>query len=291
MTVTHVVLVDQTKSINATLMHNAALALNTQVTQHLTKHWSGINASVSSAPTLSAVPSGAWPVFLVKTLPPGEGGFHMDKHNQPYAKVIASAHDPSWTVDASHEICEMLVDPYGNRMASSQAIAIRGNDVVDAKGEFNYLVEACDPCEANNYAYEINGVAVSDFITPHFYDASVAANVSYSYTGSIKRPRQLLPGGYISYIAPDGKWQQILWVDPGQPPQYEDPSVPPATPSLRLAIHAAMGVETNDAKRLQRHKPNGLAAHIQARVDEYAARRDDAADYERRLIERYGLSP
>ena len=170
-----------------------------------------------------------------------------------------------------------------------QAIAIEGNNVVDAKGEFSYLVEACDPCEANNYAYEINGVAVSDFITPHFYDASVAANVSYSYTGSIKRPRQLLPGGYISYMVSEGKWQQILWVDPGQPPQYEDPSVPPATPSLRLAIHAAMGVEANEAKRLQRHKPHGLAAAIQARVDEYAARRDNAADYERRLIERYGL--
>lgn len=73
-------------------------------------------------------------MFLVRSLPPGEGGYHTDKHNQPYAKVIASANDDSWTVDASHEIIEMLIDPYGNRMQTSESIAISGNDVVDHLG-------------------------------------------------------------------------------------------------------------------------------------------------------------
>ena len=119
MAVTQVVLVDQTHHIDPTLLHNAALALDSQVTQDLPQFWSGITANVSSAPTLAALPSGAWPVFLVRSLPPGEGGFHMDRHNQPYAKVIASPDDDSWTVDASHEIIEMLIDPYGNRMQTS----------------------------------------------------------------------------------------------------------------------------------------------------------------------------
>ena len=142
--------------------------------------------NVTSAPSVAAVPPHAWPVFLVKSLPPGEGGFHLDQHNQPYAKVIASTEDASWTLDASHEIIEMLVDPAGNRMEPSQAIEINGDDVVDAAGVFNYLVEACDPCEANNYAYDINGIAVSDFITPHYYDASVTPGASYSFKGNIK---------------------------------------------------------------------------------------------------------
>ncbi|MGA2953716.1 MAG: hypothetical protein ABSD80_15925, partial [Caulobacteraceae bacterium] len=163
MTQTLIVLVDQTHEIDAALLHSAALALNSQVTQDLPATWAGINAAVSVAPTLAAVPHGSWPVFLVKSLPPGEGGYHMDKRNQPYAKVIASASDETWTIDVSHEIVEMLVDPYGNRTQSSQAIQISGNDVVDAPGTYSYLVEACDPCEANNYAYEIGGIAVSDF--------------------------------------------------------------------------------------------------------------------------------
>ena len=85
---------------------------------------------------------------LVKTLLPDEGGFHLDKHNQPYAKVIAGPRDAAWTIDASHETIEMLVDPWGNRVQSSRAIEVVGRDKVrDATGQFNYLVEACDPCE------------------------------------------------------------------------------------------------------------------------------------------------
>jgi hypothetical protein len=217
--VQQVVIVDQTHQIDKSLLHNAAVALNTQVTRDLTQYWSGITANVSSAPSLAAMSAGAWPVFLVKTLPPDEGGFHLDKHNQPYAKVIASPKDATWTIDASHEIIEMLVDPYGNRMQSSQAIVIAGNNVIDGNGVFHYLVEACDPCEANNFAYDISGIAVSDFITPHFYDASLTATTRYSFTGSIKRPRQVLPGGYISYVQPDHQWNQILWVDPNQAPR------------------------------------------------------------------------
>jgi hypothetical protein len=289
MTTTQVVLIDQTKSIDPVLMHHAALSLNTQVTQHLPKYWDGINASVSSAPRLAALPRGAWPVFLVKSLPPGEGGFHLDKNNQPYAKVIASPTDDTWTIDAAHEICEMLVDPFGNRMKTSQAIAIEGSDVIDAKGVFNYLVEACDPCEASNFAYEINGIAVTDFITPHFYDVAAMGGVQYSFTGSIKRPRQLLPGGYISYIAADGQWQQILWVDPNAPPQYKDPTIPPAPTSLRLAVHSAMGNEATAAKHAQRRKKDGLGTPVRERVMEYAAHRKNLASYEEHLVAHYKL--
>ncbi len=104
---------------------------------------------------------------LVKTLPPGEGGFHLDKHKQPYSKVIASPKSEAWTIAASHEVLEMLVDPYGNRLQSSVAMEIKGKKIVDGTGQYGYLVESCDPCEDDKYGYTINGVVVSDFITPH----------------------------------------------------------------------------------------------------------------------------
>jgi hypothetical protein len=289
MAVTQVVIVDRTHSIDPTLLHNAALALNSQAAQDLTQYWSGITANVSSAPTLSAVPQGAWPVFLVKSLPPGEGGFHMDKRNQPYAKVIASPDDESWTIDASHEIIEMLVDPYGNRMQSSQAIAISGNDVVDSSGTFSYLVEACDPCEANNYAYDIAGIAVSDFITPNYYDASSTPNTLYSFKGNITRPRQMLPGGYISYIQPDGSWNQILWVDPTQPPTYHNPPVADAARSWREELHRSMGAALDTAKHYQRRKPDGLPGAVAARVSAQSVHRASNGEREAYLRARYDL--
>jgi hypothetical protein len=288
MTQSQIVLVDQTHEIDPTLLHSAALALNSQVTQDLPGCWSGIDAAVSYAPSLAAVPQGSWPVFLVKSLPPGEGGYHMDKRNQPYAKVIASSADETWTIDASHEIVEMLADPYGNRTQSSQAIAISGNDVVDTSGTFSYLVEACDPCEANNYAYEIAGIAVSDFITPHFYDASVTSGVTYSFKANIQRPRQLLPGGYISYTLPDGSMQQILWVDPG-PPTYNNLGPTGAVRSLREAVHAEMGAKLDAMKHERRRDPSTLPAGLAARMAEHRARLGRGAERASLLTANYEL--
>lgn len=274
---TNVVIVDQTKEIDPALLSSAAVALNIQVTQHLPKYWSGITANVSSAPSIEALPPNAWPVFLVKSLPPGEGGFHMDKHNQPYAKVIAAPGDASWTIDASHEIVEMLVDPYGNRMQTSQAIAIHGDGVVDAPGTFDYLVEACDPCEADNFAYDIEGIEVSDFITPDFYDSGVRSGTQYSYMGNITRPRQLLKGGYISYIDSGGQWQQILWVDPGPPTYNPQLAVPSAARSWREAVHGSMGKKATQAKFAQRRKPGGIDKAVASRLEQRRSR--DPAQY------------
>lgn len=282
----NIVIVDQTKKIDPTLLHNAALALNHQVTQDLPQYWSGISANVSSAPSVGSLPANAWPVFLVKTLPPGEGGFHMDKHNQPYAKVIGTPDDPTWTIDASHEIIEMLVDPNGNRMQTSQAITIDGNNVVDAPGTFDYLVEACDPCEANNFAYEVQGIALSDFITPNFYDSTARSGVRYSFMGHITRPRELLKGGYISYIGSDSQWRQILWVDPNTPPQYNNLEVAAGARSWRESVHAAMGKGATQAKFAQRHKPDGLPPTVRERLREYHTRNRE--QYGKALISHRG---
>jgi len=218
----------------------AAAALNVQVTRDLPQFWP-VQATVQYLPHARKIPSGVWPVQLVASLPPGEGGFHLTKHNQPYAKVIATPDDDSWTIDASHETIEMLVDPSGNRMQSSTAIEISGDGVVDGTGEFNYLVEACDPCEANGFGYSIQGLVVSDFLTPHYYDPVVTPGTRYSFKGSLTAPRQMLRGGYISYVdeATD-EWMQILWVNPGPPVYNKLGPAPSGAKSMRLWVEGVM---------------------------------------------------
>ena len=213
MSVIQVGLADKTGKLDPHLVQDTAAALNVQVMRDLPQFWN-VNATVRYLPDAHRIPVGVWPVFLVAKLPPGEGGVHLDKHNQPYSLVIGTPDSDDWTVDASHETIEMLVDPAGNRLQTSQAIQIAGKGVEDAPGEFQYLVEACDPCEANQYAYSINGIAVSDFITPHFYDPVATAGTRYSFGGNIPTPRQLLPGGYISFVDPQAdEVEQILWLD------------------------------------------------------------------------------
>jgi hypothetical protein len=236
MSLIQVGLIDTTGRLDPEMVQSVAAALNIQVMRDLPQFWP-VQATVTYLPHASKVPAGVWPVNLVASLPPGEGGVHTDRHNQPYAKVIATPNSDDWTIDASHETIEMLVDPYGNKMQTSHAIAIVGATVQDAPGEFNYLVEACDPCEADNYGYSINGVAVSDFLTPHYYDASVTPGTRYSFNGAIKAPRQMLPGGYISYVDMEtNEWQQILWVDPSQPPTLNDLGPASAGASLRVWV-------------------------------------------------------
>jgi hypothetical protein len=174
-----VVLVDTTGTIKSDTMAAAAEALNVQVTRDLPQFWN-INATVSYRPDSNSIPQGMWPVQIVKSLPPGEGGFHMTRHNQPYAKVINTPGSDEWTIDASHETLEMLVDPYGNRLQASTAIEIVGRRIRDGAGKFEYLVEACDPCEANDYAYQIDGIMVSDFLTPIQLQVPVTVSLARS---------------------------------------------------------------------------------------------------------------
>ena len=243
-------LVDMTGQVSTDLMQAAAAALNIQVTRDLPQFWN-VQATVEYLPSAGKLPAGVWPVQLVRTLPAGEGGVHLDKHNQPYAKVLASA-DDAWTIDASHETLEMLVDPFGNKMQTSRSIEIVGNEVQDGPGEFNYLVEACDPCEANSFGYTIQGVLVSDFLTPHYYDPIVTGGTRYSFASSVKAPRQMLPGGYISFVNLEtDEWQQILWLNPPPaPPQLRDLG-PANGRSLREWIDGLMAEET--LQKLRHH--------------------------------------
>src|SRR5207253_6686517 len=146
------------------------------------------------------VPIGYWPIIVRKDIQtPNAGGVHLDKQGQPYALVQYSE---SWSLTVSHECVEMLVDPFGNRL-------IAGQSPMENQGRVEYLVEACDPCEHANFAYTVNGVLVSDFLTPHFFDPVASAGVQYSFTGAIKNPRDVLSGGYLSWHDPvtDHWWQ------------------------------------------------------------------------------------
>jgi hypothetical protein len=233
MSVIQIGLVDTTGSLDPELVQSVAAALNIQVTRDLPQFWS-VNATVIYLPHAKKVPVGVWPVQLVKTLPPGEGGFHLDKHKQPYAKVIASPKSDGWTIAASHEVLEMLVDPYGNRVQSSVAIEVKGKKIQDGTGQFGYLVELCDPCEDDKYGYSVNGVPVSDFITPRFYDPLVTPGTRYSFTGAIKAPRQILPGGYISWVNNEAdEWQQLQYLDPSAAPKIINLGPADASKSLR----------------------------------------------------------
>ena len=93
----------------------------------------------------------------------------------------------------SHEMLEMIADP--SAIDSSRPRIRR-----DPAQRVNYLVEVCDPCLATYYP--VNGVPVSDFYTPRYFDPVRTEGVRYSFTGAIERPLQILEGGYVTWLDP-----------------------------------------------------------------------------------------
>jgi len=251
MSVIQVGLTDRTHKLDPQLVQQAAAALNIQVLRDLPQYWN-VHATVRYLPESTQIPAGVWPVYLVGKLPDGMGGVHLDKRNQPYALVESVPGDDGWTLDASHETLEMLVDPSGNRLRTSFAIGIDANGKIhDTSGQFEYLVEACDPCEGSQYAYSIQGIAVSDFITPHFYDPKPTSGTRYSFAGNIPGPRQVLKGGYISFVDPQGQeWEQILYL--GDKPQLKKLG-PVEGASLRAIID---GVTYGPVREFRKGNPN-----------------------------------
>jgi hypothetical protein len=172
-----------------------AAALQKQVQRDFAPIWN-VQATVSPFAHLADVPVGTWPVIIVASLPdPSVGGFHTTQFGQPLALVRFGN---GWPLTASHETLELLADPSGNRVTP-------GDSPQEDGGRVEFVVEVCDPCEAPQFGYKVNGIALSDFYTPHYFDPVQAPGVRYDITGAITEPRQVLRGGYLSWVDPESQ--------------------------------------------------------------------------------------
>jgi hypothetical protein len=208
---TNLALVSEVEGHDPSDVSRVAAALQKQATRDFGPIWE-VQATVDAFPKLEDVPLGYWPMIIRDDIgQPGAAGIHLDKDGQPFALITMS---DSWSLTASHEMLEMLADPFGNRV-------IAGKSPKRGQGRVEFLVEVCDPSEAAEFGYTSNDILVSDFYTPHFFDPVHDVAVRYSYTAAVKRPRTILKGGYISWHdPPSDHWWQQLWTGPRK--EYRD---------------------------------------------------------------------
>ena len=144
-------------------------------------------------------------VDTIENVPEGVLGFHTEDDGGKLWGIVA-AKPPldagakvltgDWSVSSvlSHEVLEMFVDPNCNLWAN------------DEKGRA-YSFEVCDPVEAPTY--EVDGVSVSNFVTPAWFDPLAdAPHTQYDKLGKLNKPFSLLPGGYLVYESA-GKAHQV----------------------------------------------------------------------------------
>ena len=173
-------------------------AMQRQVSLDFKAYWD-LDCQLSFLAQRETLPEGWWQISVMDN-PDQAGalGYHeTSSRGTPLGKVFAGLDLQSvgsWTVTLSHELLEMLVDPWINWCA-------QGSD-----GKV-YALEVCDAVEADRLGYESDGVLVSDFITPSWFEPTEADRVDFKRR--IAKPFELASGGYISVLDAAGGWTQI----------------------------------------------------------------------------------
>ena len=150
----------------------------------------------------------AWQIAIVDDEGSAEeqGWHELTAAGLPLGKVLARralAESGGWTTTASHELLEMLADP-------TMALAVV---VWSDRGSRLYAYEVCDPVQDDRFAYAIEGVAVSNFVYPEWFEPfRRRGEVDFDHRGACSGPLHVLPGGYASVT--HTQWQRG-WRDLG----------------------------------------------------------------------------
>lgn len=176
-------------------------AFQAQVTEDWEPAWAGRGATIHFASRDTKLAEGWWPLYILDhTDIQGAGGYHQDDTGTPTGKVFAGdamEFGEAWTVDATHELLEMLGDPQTNTILPIPYTHL------------HCLQEVCDACEADRYAYEKNGVLVSDFVLPGYFTGK--GGPDFDFKGHLLgHAPTLLHGGYLGIELPNGQWTQVV---------------------------------------------------------------------------------
>jgi len=143
---------------------------------------------------------GAWALALLDTADVANAlGYHdLTPDGLPLSKVFVKTTlqaGQKVSVTACHELAEMLVDPAIN-LAST------------GPGNVFYAYETADAVEEEEFA--INGIPMSDFVYPAWFEGfRKAGSAQFDYLKRVRRPFQILPGGYMS-VFKNGRWTQVF---------------------------------------------------------------------------------
>jgi hypothetical protein len=176
-------------------------ALLVQYNRDLAPIWSLEKAAFHWIPKGHNPAAGAWwLVFLDDSDQAGALAYHdLTNDGLPISKVFVKtllSDGASVSVGASHEMCEMAVDPTINLAAQ------------DANGTF-WAYEVCDPCESDQYGYKIGDILMTDFVTPAWFGFAHAGTRIRDFMGHLTTPFAVGVGGYAQFFDPKKGWQQI----------------------------------------------------------------------------------
>ena len=264
-------IIPRTSSLSVPQATSAASAIQEQILKDFYPVW-----KKSAVITASSSPKiGYTPVFVMDNVAGGLSGYHFTEDGVPYAIVQAG---PRWSLAASHEILELLVDPDAD-------MRVHGT-TPDGTGSCEYILEVCDPCQDIEFAYAIDGWPVSDFCLPRYFEAGTlpASSAPCSFKKHLASPKQVLPGGTLAWVTPDGRAHQAVFGQAGLQVFDRGPYVPGALParafigqfdrtfakSLSIQAPPSEVRKNNQVKKERKEKSKELSSmfdkHIKSRI-------------------------
>lgn len=171
-------------------------AVQIQISRDFSPLWD-LSAGLTFAPGDKQIPGDSWALAILDDSDQADAlGYHdLTPGGLPIGKVFANSDIEAGSlvsVTVSHELLEMLVDPFCNLCAQAE--------------DTLYAYEVCDAVEADALGYDINGIRVSDFVTPQWFSAQPSG--PYDYCKRLSHAFELAQGGYISFMRLSGGWQQ-----------------------------------------------------------------------------------
>lgn len=201
-------IINQCSVLNDAQVKPVVDALQVQVHRDFAPEW-GIDADLIFVPRGQNPDLSTWWLVLLDDSDEANAlGYHeLTSAGLPIGKVFAKTDITcglKWSVTASHELLEMLSDPDINLTTFVQTSNAAG---------VLYAYENCDAVEADELGYEIDGVAMSDFVLPCYFQAAMPAT-KWDFCGHLTGPvPTMLPGGYLSQFvigaSGQGGWTQI----------------------------------------------------------------------------------
>lgn len=183
-----------------------AMAMQVTLDRDFEPVW-GFGANIVTVAAGQAIPPGAYPCYFLDDSDQADAlGYHdVTPEGLPVMKIFVHSDildGLNWSVTASHEIFECLVD----QDITQVVIATDAQGVVRG-----FAKEVADAPEDDQFAYHVGGILISAWVTPTWFDTAGKAPYTFPVIKEIDAPFKLAPGGYIGFyeVAPNPtSWTQ-----------------------------------------------------------------------------------
>lgn len=201
MSVPTISVINLTRCLSDRQVQTAVRAVNRQIaedfalvwgaTRHLRQHSTDFDPEDEDSLDDEPVP-GEGVVYLVEEATLSGALAHHDLNSRAMPVGFVFVLDPhDWTVSLSHEVLELIMDPTVNML-------VPGPDPRDPRSTALHAYEVCDAVERTSY--EIDGVRVSNFVTPRYFTPNAGPTTRNDFLGIGVPSFGVTQGSHIGFL-------------------------------------------------------------------------------------------